>query len=66
MTSKEICEEMKVYWEVFLENHERFNNKNVKAAGVRARKSINEIKKLASKYRSTCLAESKEIWTNHL
>jgi hypothetical protein len=35
--------------------------KQVKAAGVRARKAINEIRKLASKYRSTQLAESKEI-----
>jgi hypothetical protein len=61
MSSYEICEEMKQHWEVFLENHERFNEKKVKAAGVRARKAINEIKKLATKYRSTCLAESKEI-----
>ena len=59
--SIEICEEMKQHWEVFLENHERFNEKKVKAAGVRARKAIDEIKKLATKYRSTCLAESKEI-----
>ncbi len=61
MSSIEICEEMKEHWAVFLENHERFNEKQVKAAGVRARKAINEIKKLATKYRSTCLAESKEI-----
>ena len=33
----------------------------VKAAGVRARKSIGEIKKLASQYRTACLTESKEI-----
>ena len=37
------------------------NEKQVKAAGVRARKAINELKKLASKYRSTCLTESKEL-----
>jgi hypothetical protein len=61
MSSKQICEEMKEHWEVFLENHERFNEKQVKAAGARARKAIHELKKLASKYRSTCLAESKEI-----
>tara|TARA_R110002012_G_scaffold26668_2_gene86320 strand:+ start:394 stop:579 length:186 start_codon:yes stop_codon:yes gene_type:complete len=61
MSSIEICEEMKEHWKVFLENHERFNEKQVKAAGVRARKAINELKKLASKYRSTCLTESKEL-----
>lgn len=61
MTSHEIYEEMEQYWGAFQENHERFTNKRVKAAGVRARKAINELKKLASKYRSACLAESKEI-----
>jgi hypothetical protein len=60
MTSNEIYEELKQLWDNFSDNHIRFNEKNVKAAGVRARKSINEIKKLASKYRSACLAESKE------
>jgi hypothetical protein len=50
---------MESHWLSFKENHERFQDKNVKAAGVRARKSINELKKLASKYRSTQLAESK-------
>ena len=61
MTSIEICEEIKQHWDVFLENHERFNEKKVKAAGVRERNAINEIKKLGTKYRSKCLAESKEI-----
>lgn len=59
MTSQEIYEEMEAHWLTFKENHERFQDKQVKAAGVRARKSINELKKLASKYRSTQLAESK-------
>jgi hypothetical protein len=40
MSSKQICEEMKEHWEVFLENHERFNEKQVKAAGSRSRKAI--------------------------
>tara|TARA_R100000030_G_C3185788_1_gene107107 strand:- start:294 stop:491 length:198 start_codon:yes stop_codon:yes gene_type:complete len=61
MTSKEIFEELELLWGAFKENHDRFSEKQVKAAGVRARKSINEIRKLASKYRSTQLAESKEI-----
>tara|TARA_Y100000310_G_scaffold149957_1_gene149333 strand:- start:533 stop:718 length:186 start_codon:yes stop_codon:yes gene_type:complete len=61
MTSHQIYEDMKQHWGSFQENHERFTNKRVKAAGVRARKAINELKKLASKYRSACIAESKEI-----
>ena len=61
MTSKDIFEELELLWSAFKENHDRFSEKQVKAAGVRARKSINEIRKLASKYRSTQLAESKEI-----
>lgn len=59
MTSQQIYEEMEMHWTAFKENHERFTEKQVKAAGVRARKAINELKKLASKYRSTQLAESK-------
>ena len=60
MTSKEIFETMENYWETFKDNHDRFQDKGVKAAAVRARKSINEIRKLASKYRSTQLAETKK------
>jgi len=59
MTSQEIFDHLEQQWSVFKENHERFIDKGVKAAGVRARKAINEIKKLASKYRSTQLSESK-------
>jgi len=59
MASQEIFDQIEQHWLVFKENHERFTNKGIKAAGVRARKAINEVKKLASKYRSTQLAESK-------
>ena len=59
MTSQEIFKEIEQHWDAFKENHDRFSEKQVEAAGVRARKAINEIKKLASKYRSTQLAESK-------
>ena len=61
MTSKEIFEELEQLWKSFEDNHNRFSDKQVKAAGVRARKAINEIRKLASKYRSTQLTESKNI-----
>lgn len=59
MTSQEIFEEMQQLWTIVEVNNKRFQDKGVKAAGSRARKAINEIKKLASKYRSTCLSESK-------
>jgi len=59
MTSQEIFDQIEQHWIAFKENHERFSDKGVKAAGVRARKAINEVKKLASKYRSTQLSESK-------
>ena len=38
MTSQEIYDEMVAHWASFVENHERFSDKQVKAAGVRARK----------------------------
>jgi hypothetical protein len=61
MTSKEIYEIMESHWLTFKENHERFQTKHVKKSAAIARKSINELKKLATKYRSTQLAESKEV-----
>lgn len=59
MTSQEIYKEMKMHWETFETENARFAEKQVKASGARARKAINELKKLASKYRSACLNESK-------
>jgi hypothetical protein len=61
MTSQEVFEVMEQLWTDFKENHERFRDKKVKKAGVIARKSINELKKLSTTYRSINLAESKEI-----
>lgn len=61
MTSQQIYEEMESYWLTFKENHERFQDKKVKKAASIARKSINELKKLATKYRSTQLAESRAV-----
>ena len=58
MSSIEIFEKIEESWSVFHKNHARFNDKKVKAAGVRARKAIGEIKKLASQYRTACLTES--------
>jgi len=61
MNSQELYEEMKQLWEIFEENHIRFHNKQVKAAGSRARKSILELKKISGQYRTACLRESKQI-----
>jgi hypothetical protein len=61
MTSQEIFEEIEAHWLSFKENHERFQAKQVKKAAAAARKSINELKKLATKYRSTQLAETKAL-----
>lgn len=61
MTSQEIYETMEAHWLTFKENHDRFQEKQVKKAAGIARKSINELKKLATKYRSTQLAETKEV-----
>ena len=61
LASQEIYEVMEQLWADFKTNHERFQEKKVKKAGVIARKSINELKKLASMYRKTQLAESKEL-----
>ena len=61
MTSQEIYEQIEAHWLPFKENHERFQDKKVKKAAAAARKSINELKKLASKYRSTQLLESKNV-----
>ena len=46
MTSQEIYEAMEAHWTEFKENHDRFQTKKIKASGVRARKSINELKYL--------------------
>jgi hypothetical protein len=61
MTSQEIYDEMESHWLTFKENHDRFQAKKIKKAASIARKSINELKKLATKYRSTQLAETKEL-----
>ena len=47
-------------WEVFQENHRKFNEKGNKAAAQRARKSLGEIKKLVTEYRKASVEESKK------
>ena len=47
-------------WEVFQENHRKFNEKGNKAAAQRARKSLGEIKKLVTDYRKASVEECKK------
>lgn len=61
MDSNEIYLELKRLWDVYEENHKRFYNKKVKAAGSRARKALLEFKKYTGKYRTIGLQESNEI-----
>jgi len=57
--TQELYEQIKSLYEEFEENHEKNVNTGTKASGTRARKAIGEIKKLATDYRKTSVAESK-------
>ena len=57
--SNEIYDTINDLFEDFQENHRKFTDKGVKAAGGRARKSIGEIKKLVTDYRKASISESK-------
>lgn len=59
MTSQELFEAMEQHWLSFKQDHERFIQRGTKSAASRARKSINELKKIATKYRTTQLNEAK-------
>ena len=60
MTSQELYDEMEKTWDLFEKDHVRFNEKNIKAAGARARKAATELKKLASHYRNINLSETRD------
>jgi capsule polysaccharide export protein KpsE/RkpR len=60
MTSQELYNEMKQTWDAFEKDHVRFYEKNVKAAGARARKAATHLKKLASQYRNINLHETRD------
>ena len=59
MSSIEIYNKINEHWGVFIENHERFNEKKVKAAGVRARKGLRQVKKMAADLVKTSLDSDK-------
>jgi hypothetical protein len=51
---------MEELWDAFKDNHNKFTEKGNKSAGVRARKSIGDLKKLVTEYRKTSILESKK------
>ena len=59
MSTENLYNQLNNLWEDFQENHRKFSDKGVKAAGTRARKSIGEIKKLVTSYRQASVDESK-------
>ncbi|MDZ7660046.1 histone H1 [Fodinibius sp.] len=53
--------QMKEEWEKLEENHEDFDQKDNKAAGRRARKAANNLKKLLTPYKKASVDEAKEM-----
>jgi hypothetical protein len=59
MTTNELFTNMKAIWNEFEEHHDKFITKGHKTSGTRARKTINELKKLVTEYRKTSILESR-------
>ena len=59
MSTENLYNTINDLFESFQENHRKFEDKGVKAAGGRARKAIGEIKKLVTGYRKASVSESK-------
>ena len=57
--SNELYDTINDLFEEFQENHRKYQEKGVKAAGGRARKSLGEIKKLVTSYRQASVSEAK-------
>ena len=58
--SQELYNQIKALYEAFEENHNQNADSGTKASGTRARKAIGEIKKLATDYRKSSVADSKK------
>ena len=54
----EVYEEIAVFYEEFVFNHDKYRNKNVKVAALRARKNLGDIKKLVTEYRKASVEET--------
>jgi hypothetical protein len=59
-TTQELYEQIKALYEAFDENHTQNAESGTKASGTRARKAIGELKKLATEYRKSSVADSKK------
>ena len=59
MNTTEIHAQLSELWEEFNSNHSAFADKGTKASAARARKAINEIKKLVTTYKKASVSETK-------
>jgi|APSaa5957512493_1039668.scaffolds.fasta_scaffold05306_2 hypothetical protein len=57
--SNDIYNDMQELWEQFSENHAVFAAKGTKAAAARARKAINNLKKLITPYKKQSVEDCK-------
>jgi len=57
--TKELFNQIKSLYKEFEENHSKNEESGTKVSGTRARKAIGEIKKLATEYRKSSVADSK-------
>ena len=54
----EVYDEITDLYAEFKFNHDRYRDKNVKAAALRARKNLGDIKKLVTEYRQASVEET--------
>ena len=54
----EVYDEITDLYAEFMYNHDRYRDKNVKAAALRARKNLGDIKKLVTEYRQASVEET--------
>ena len=54
----EVYDEITELYAEFMFNHDRYRDKNVKAAALRARKNLGDIKKLVTVFRQASLEET--------
>ena len=54
----EVYDEITELYAEFMFNHDNYRDKNVKAAALRARKNLGDIKKLVTEYRKASVEET--------
>ena len=54
----EVYDEITELYAEFMFNHDRYRDKSVKAAALRARKNLGDIKKLVTEYRKASVEET--------